>query len=235
MIRILVGVGVLAFAGVADLRWRRAPDACWLIVACVGIVLLAADWASTPSFWAFHQAALITAALVFVMALVGYITGLIAGGADAKALASLAILAPLPLGAAWSLPLSPPLPLVLTSLTNGLILALSVPLVLLVWNIAHGDVDGARTLLGFKRPLEKVDLRVAWPLEFVDEEGEHVVAATPRGVPRDAFDPDAMAEHGHERVWVTPKVPFLVPLWLGFVLAVLVGDPFTTALEAILA
>lgn len=235
MVRILVGVGVLAFAGIADLRWRRAPDACWLVVAVVGVILLAADWAATPMFWTFNQAALITSGLVFLMALVGYVTGLITGGADAKALASLAILAPLPLGAAWSMPLASPLPLVLTSLTNGLLLALTVPVVLLAWNLAHGDIDGARTLLGFKTRLERVDLRVAWPLEYVDEDGEHVVAATPRGVPRDAFDPDAMAKLGHQRVWVTPKVPFLVPLWLGFVVAVLLGDPFTAFIDAVLA
>lgn len=235
MARILVGVGVLAFAGVADLRWRRAPDACWLVVAGVGVVLLALDWALTPMFWTVHQAALVTAALVLVMAIVGYLTGLIAGGADAKALASLAVLAPVPLGAAWQLPLASPLPLVLTSLTNGLILALVVPVMLLAWNLLHADVDGARTLLGFKTHLESVDLRVAWPLEYVDEDGEHVVVATPRGVPRDAFDPATMAEHGHERVWVTPKVPFLVPLWLGFVIAVLLGDPFSAVLEIVLA
>lgn len=230
-----VGVGVLAFAGVADLRWRRAPDVCWLIVAGIGLVLLAVDWIATPAFWTIYKATLATAGVVLVMAIVGYVTGLITGGADAKALAALSILAPLPLGPSWDLVLASPLPLAVTALTNGLLLALAVPVLLLVWNLVRGDVDGVRTFLGFRTDLDHIRLRVVWPLEFIDDEGHHVVTTTPRGVPRDAFDPDALAEAGRERVWVTPKIPFLVPLWLGFLVAILLGDPFVALLNAVLA
>lgn len=234
IVRVVVGLTVLAFAGICDLRWRRAPDASWLVVAGAGAVLLAVDASTTPAFWSTHQAALLTSGLVFAMAVGGYVTGLITGGADAKALASLALLAPLPL-AGWTLPLGSPLPLAVTALTNGLIIALAVPVLLLVWNLATLELDGARTLLGFRTSLDKVDLRVVWPLEYVDDEGHHQVVATPGGVPRDAFDPDALAAIGRDRVWVTPKVPFLVPLWLGFAAGVLVGDPFAAVLRGVLA
>lgn len=234
LVRILVGVGVLAFAAACDLRWRRAPDACWLTVAGVGAVLLGIEWATTPAFWPIYQPALLAAGLVFALAIVGYATGLITGGADAKALASLAVLAPLPLDPAWSVPLVSPFPLVLTSLTNGLLVALAVPLVLLVANLSRGDVDGARTFLAFRTDVDRVDHRVVWPLEYLDDEGTRRAAVTPGGVPQDAFDPDAMAQAGHERVWVSPKVPFLVPLWIGLIVAVLVGDPFSALLTAIL-
>lgn len=234
VLRIVVGLSVLAFAAVCDLRWRRAPDACWLLVAGVGLVLLGVDAVGEPAFWAQNQATLLTAGIVVVMAIVGYLTGLIAGGADAKALASLAILAPLPLSPVLSLPLASPLPLAVTALTNGLLIALLVPLLLLTWNLLHGDVSGARTFLGFRTQIDRVDLRVVWPLEYVTEDGEHVVRATPGGVPRDAFDPEVLAERGREEIWVTPKVPFLVPLWFGLVVAVLLGDPFAAFLRAFL-
>lgn len=231
--RIVVGLTVLAFAGVCDLRWRRAPDASWLVVAAAGLGLLTIDAARTPDFFATHAPALWTSGLIVVMAIAGYLTGLITGGADAKALASLALLAPLPL-TGWSIPLASPLPLAVTALTNGLIVALSVPVLLFLWNVLTGDIDGWRTFLGYQTDLESLDVRAAWPLEYVDEQGEHQVVATPGGVPRDAFDPAQLAEIGRERVWVTPKVPFLVPLWLGLVIAVLLGDPFAALLETLL-
>jgi preflagellin peptidase FlaK len=233
--RVVVGVGVLAFAAVCDLRWRRAPDACWLVVAGIGAALLAVQWARTPAFWAEYQPAIVAAGLVLALAVVGYVTGLITGGADAKALASLAVLAPVPLDAAWTLPLPSAFPVVLTSLTNGLLVALLVPVALVLVNLARGDVDGARTLTAVRTSVEDVDLRVVWPLEHVDEDGQVQVATTPGGVPRDAFDPAELAEAGRERIWVSPKVPFLVPLWVGLVGAVLVGDPLAAGLEVLLA
>lgn len=229
----VIAIGVVAFAAVCDLEWRRAPDACWILVAGAGAFLLAVEWVLTPSFWAVHRPALLTSLLVVGLAIGGYLTGLIAGGADAKALASLAVLAPLPL-VGGSLPLASPFPLVLTSLTNGLLIALIVPVVLVVWNLARGDVSGVRTFLGFRARLDRIRERVVWPLEYVDEEGAVVVESSPRGMPRDAFDPEALRAAGRERVWVTPKVPFLVPLWLGLVLAVLVGDPLAWLLDAVL-
>jgi preflagellin peptidase FlaK len=80
--------------------------------------------------------------------------------------------------------------------------------------------------------VQDIDPRVLWPLEYIDEDGHHVKRLTPRGVPLDAFDPKALAARGIDRVWVTPKVPFLVPLFAGFVVAVLVGDPLAVALDA---
>ncbi len=232
--RLVVAITVLAFAAVCDLRWRRAPDACWLIVAGAGVLLLAAEWLATPAFFALYRPALLTALMVLGLAVVGYLTGLIAGGADAKALASLALLAPVPLAPSWQIPLASPFPLALTALTNALLLALVVPGVLLVVNLARGDIDGARTFLAFRTRLEGLRRRVVWPLEYVDEDGEHVVASSPRLLPRDAFDPDALARLGRERVWVTPKVPFLVPLWAGLIVAILLGDPLAWSLRSLM-
>lgn len=233
-IRIVVGAGVLSFAAVADLRWRRAPDLCWVLVALVGAALLATEALTTPAYWSTNMPALVTSGLVLVLAIGGYYTGLIAGGADAKALASLSLLAPLPLSAGWSQPLGSILPLVVTVLMNGLLVALAVPVLLTVWNLARRDIDSWRTVLGFRTRIDRVDLRVVWPLEYVDEEGEHHRAYTPGGVPLDAYEPKRLLEQGVERVWVTPKIPFLVPLSIGFAGAVLLGDPFATLLETVL-
>ena len=157
----------------------------------------------------------------------------VAGGADAKAMVSLAILAPVPLDPAWTLALASPFPLVLTALVNGLLVGLLVPVGLVVLNLARGDLAGWHTFLGFRVDAETIDLRVVWPVEYVDEDGQRQIAVSPRSVPDEAFDPQWLKAHGIDRPWVTPKVPFLVPLWVGLVLAVTLGDPMALALDAL--
>jgi len=229
--RVLTGTAVLGFAAACDLKWRRAPDASWLVMIAVGAILLVGQAATEPAFLSRNLPPLLASAMIFGAALLGYVTGLLTGGADAKALASLAVLAPLPLDVAWQTPLPSSLPLVLTALTNGLVLGLAVPVVLTLTNLLRGDVDGARTVLATRVPVDQVEERIVWPLEYVSEEGEVVTEYTPGRVPLDAFDADALAERGREQVWVTPKIPFLVPLFVGFVLAALVGDPVATLLR----
>lgn len=234
-LRIFIGAGILSFAAACDIKWRRAPDAAWILMAAAGAVLLLVQASMQPAFWQTHMPSLITAGIVAILAIAGYVTGLIAGGADAKALVSLAVLAPVPLDVSWQMPLESVLPLVVTAVTNGLIVGLAVPVALLFVNLGRGDVDGLRTVFATRVRLEHVSERVAWPLEYVDADGRIVTATMPGNVPLDAFDSDELAAHGREHVWVSPKIPFLVPLTFGFAIAVILGDPLAATLELWLA
>ncbi len=233
-LRILTGASVLAFAAACDVKWRRAPDAAWVLMALVGAVLLGVQAILQPGFFDVYLPALVTAGVVAVLAMAGYATGLIAGGADAKALVSLSVLAPVPLDAAWSLPLESLLPLVVTAVANGLLVGLAVPLALAFVNIARGDIDGMRTFLATRVALDRLEERVVWPLEYVGTDGEIVTATMPGNVPLDAFDPDDLAAEGRKRIWVSPKIPFLVPLTFGFAVAVILGDPLAALLRLLL-
>lgn len=233
-LRILAGSSLLVFAAACDIKWRRAPDATWLLAAGVGVVLLAFQALREPGLFGAYLASLVTAGAVAGLAIAGYLTGLIAGGADAKALVSLSILAPLPLDPAWTIPLDSVLPLVVTALANGLVVGVAVPVVLIGLNLVRGDVDGLRTLLATRVPTDSVRERVTWPLEYVDAEGNVVKATRPGEVPLDAFDREELAERGREWVWVTPKIPFLVPLTFGFAVAVILGDPLAAGLRWLL-
>lgn len=234
-VRILAGAAILTFAAACDVKWRRAPDAAWAIMATIGALLLAVQAWLDPAFLQRYTPALVTAAVVGLLAIAGYLTGLIAGGADAKALVSLAILAPVPLDVAWAIPLESVLPLVVTAVANGLAVGLAVPLALAVVNLVRGDIDGWRTFLATRVPLDKVDERVTWPLEYVGDDGDVVTATMPGSVPLDGFDPSEMEGAGREEVWVSPKIPFLVPLTFGFAVAVVLGDPLAAGLRLLLA
>lgn len=233
-LRIFAGASILTFAAACDIKWRRAPDAAWLLMALVGGLLLAVQWFAEPGFADVHMASLITAGIVALLAIVGYLSGLIAGGADAKALVSLSILAPVPLDVVWTVPLESVLPLVVTAVANGLVVGLAVPLALAAVNLARGDIDGVRTFLATRVKTERVQERVTWPLEYVDEDGEIVTVTMPGNMPLDGFDRAEMLEAGREHVWVSPKIPFLVPLVFGFAIAVVLGDPLAALLRFLL-
>lgn len=176
------------------------------------------------------------------------------GMADAKALLVLSLLLPTvptystPLG---TLPLAAP-PLGVLSLavvSNALLLACAYPLALAVRNVRAGRLSWRSFVARPARPEELpelhgefqgVDLDVfrayldwreidARELSDVDEWNADVFLAEldgPRyGTTADDLRQglDALAENS-SRVWVTPGVPFLVPIFAGLVTALTIGD-----------
>jgi preflagellin peptidase FlaK len=225
--RLLVGATLLAFASYTDWRWRRAPNLLWWIMAGAGAALLALeaalDWSGVAARWPY-----LVFAPLFAAAIYGFWwVGLIAGGADAKALMALALLVPFPLALADALPLLPaPVPGSFTILGDSLVVFLLIPLSLLAWNVAHGHARLPHALLGVKRKARDVRRGHAWPMEVVDADGRRRTKLFASRMS------DAQIEEtfqrvqalGEAKVWVTPKIPFMIPLLAGFLAAFFVGD-----------
>lgn len=237
LLRLFAGVAVLSFASYTDWRWRRAPNVLWLLLAAIGVVALGAQIALEPDTltarWPF---------LVFIpgFALVIYglwYFGLIAGGADAKALMAIGVLAPFPILFAdgWP-PLAGPLPGAFTVLGDSLLLFLVIPIGFAVWNLAHGDARFPHLFLGTKRAAKNVRRGHAWPMEIVREDGTRATKLFASRMSDDEIEGtfDRVQTLGDERVWVSPKVPFMIPLLLGFIAAFLVGDLLFGLLRVIL-
>lgn len=227
LIRLFSGVSLLGFASYTDWKWRRAPNVLWLAMAGIGIGVLGIELTLDPSGtlarWPYLAGALALMALVYGL----WWVGLIAGGADAKALMALAVLLPFPLALADGMPLlASPLPGGFTVLGNSLIAFLLVPLGFLLWNVAHGDLRAPHLLLGMKKRASDVRRGHQWPMEVVDETGAR----------RTRLFASRMSDHeieetfarvqalGDERVWVSPKIPFMIPILAGLLLAFFVGD-----------
>lgn len=237
LLRLLVGATLLAFASYTDWKWRRAPNALWMIMAAAGVALLAAEIALDPALlrdqWPYLAFVPAFAALVYGL----WWLGLIAGGADAKALMALGVLLPFPFTAEAGLPLlTSPMPGAFVVLADSLLLFLAIPLSFFVWNLLHGHLRLPHAFLGLKRPARTVRQGHAWPMEVVDEDGKRRTRLFASRMSTEEIETtfDRVQALGDERVWVTPKIPFMIPLLGGFVLAFLAGDLLLGLLQGVL-
>ncbi len=195
-----------------------------------GAVLLAAGWAYGLDANGVPVAAVAVYAAVLLAR--GLFEGrILYGGADAKAVITIAVLLPL-----WSTPLLAQTttltallqvtPFALTALVNGAVLALAVPIWLAIRNARRGEFSFARGFLGTSIATDELSLRFVWlhepklegrapPMEFDTAAEDHQLrveqAAKLRG-------------QGIARVWVTPQIPLVLFFALGAGLALLLGN-----------
>jgi preflagellin peptidase FlaK len=171
--------------------------------------------------------------IMLVLAHLFYQFGLLRGGADAKALMSIAILVPMYPSIEPGLPLislSPTIqhavdlmfPFALVALLDAALLLVSLPLFFLAFNALRGDVKGIRALFGYRVGIDSVP-KFVWLMELV-ENGKLVRVLLPRKKENRNEQIAKLREKGLDRVWVTPQIPFLVPMTFGFAAAFLVGN-----------
>jgi len=147
---------------------------------------------------------------------------LIFGGADAKALMALAILVPL-VPKLENFPMYDALPFFTwTIFSNSVILFLFIPLSLLIFNMAKRNVEFPYCLVGYKMKAEKALEKFVWPLEkFKDGERRFVYMPSEFEAEEEILE---LQKHGLNEIWVTPKIPFMIPLLAGFTASFILGD-----------
>lgn len=155
------------------------------------------------------------------------------GGADAKALIALSLLVPtypdaLPFPLFAANPFMEPalrivFPFSLVVWVDAAIVSLAVPIALLVYNAARGDLAFPQALLGYRVSLDSMPSNV-WLMERITEGGEHVLVLFPKRGTDPSSDVARLRAAGIDRPWVQPKTPFMVPLLVGFLLAFFAGN-----------
>lgn len=213
-VRFLLGAAMLAGAVPSDVRVRRVPNAWWLPFVALAAFLVAGDLLDPARDWRLLAIAYGGAAAIAAMMYALWRLHLF-GGADAKALMVLAFLAP------WPNPDAPAsIQPALDALANGSLLMLGVPLASLLLNLLRGDLALPAMLLGWRQPLARARAAHVWPLQRVRGDGT-VGWVFWRRASLDSLDAeyDALEAAGVRKVWVTAKVPFLVPLALGLAVA----------------
>ena len=162
-----------------------------------------------------------------------YFTNVIHGGADAKALMSIALVLP------WY-PILPNLPLIATPAAIADIVDISFPFMMLVlmmgslsvmflpfYNLALNAKQGnfmlPMALFGRRVKVADAEKALVWPMERLVD-GKMQRALFPKRGRNLMKEYEALRAAGIQDVWVTHKIPFIVPITVGLVLAATVGN-----------
>jgi len=219
VIRLITGTILLAYASYTDMKIRRAPNTLWIIMGIVGIILLIIQYLNGgfPNIWY-----IIFIPIMIALMYLFFQLRLLFGGADTKALMALAILVPIqPLIGSFPLWLSF-LPGSFCIFLNALILFLFIPISLFLVNIGKRHLRFPHCFLGYIVPIEKAKQTFVWPMEKIHNGKRKLIY-----MPTDYDVDEELAEFeklGITEIWVTPKIPFMIPLLAGFLVTFFLGD-----------
>jgi preflagellin peptidase FlaK len=175
---------------------------------------------------------LLTIPAMIIIAHIFFQTGLLKGGADAKALMSLAVLVPF-YPAFYGFPLIElasqagslmgiVFPFSLVILMNSAILTVFAPLVFLAINARKGDLEFPQCLFGYKARLSEFP-KFAWLMERA-RDGRVETRVFPKRRGNKEEEIQALTDLGREEAWATPQLPFMVPMFFGLLISFLIGN-----------
>lgn len=204
--RTLVAAVMLVGAAWWDIRFRRIPNLYWFPFVAFAAIFVAVDVAEGS--WVHLIGATVVAALSYVFWRFG-----LWGGADAKGVMVLAFLVQANFNGVTTLA-------VLDALVAGMILVLVWPPVLLVYNLSLGDRQFPAMLIGRRMDIEQARRSWVFPLQTVD--GWQWRPPIGKDLHSDYR---SLEKAGHDRVWVSEKVPLMVFIFVGFLLVSAFGSP----------
>lgn len=249
ILKIIFITPFLLYSCLSDIKTRRVSNKLWLVMLALGSVFVLYDiWSYGLKylFWIFISTGL-TFAFVYVLFQLG-----VFGGADAKSLIALSIIFPVYPNFMFfnsGFPLHDPLPLfegffAFGIFENAVILTIVVPIGLAFYNLTKmgfhidkpfyafigyktkiaklSDKRHIKLIDGFK--IENNELKFFFKrggVEIDDEVINELKNASEKGLIKD-------------NVWVTPGLPFMIPITLGFFVSVFYGDLITELTKYIL-
>jgi preflagellin peptidase FlaK len=218
--RLVTGISILSYASYTDMITRRASNILWILMGSIGAILLVIQYFTIGFDNPYY--------LLFIPFMIGLFFAffqlrLIFGGADAKALMAITILAPLePAIDQFPIWKESVMPFSWSIFSNSIIMFMFIPLGFLIFNIIKGNIKFPYALLGYKTNIQKAREKFVWPLEKIVD-GKRKFAYMPKEY--DADDEfEEFEKNGITDVWVTPKIPFMIPLLIGFIFAFIFGD-----------
>ena len=219
-LRFLIGTLILAYASYTDIKTRTASNYLWVILGGLGGVLLLVQYLTVG----FENIML----LIFIPIMIGLMylffqLRLIFGGADAKALMAIAVLVPLQPDMG-SLPVYSQsfMPGSWIVFSNSVILFLIIPISLIIINMIHRNFEFPYMFVGYRMKIKKARETFVWPLEKIVD-GERKFVRMPEDFEIDD-ELDLFEKLGIDEIWVTPKIPFIIPLLGGYMFTYIFGD-----------
>lgn len=253
LLRVAICLLILGYSCVTDWKTRRAPNRLWYFMGAIGLILglfelygsgfdryLIFSWAFGIIF--------ISVIMYFLYYFFQYfgMSGL--GGADAKALIAIAIMFPYYpqielLGI--SLPLADVTRSIIFGFSvfgNALVLNLVVPIALFAYNLLNVPLEELKSkplsaFTGYKVGVEGLKGKhVRLMNRYSEEDGQLKKKRAFEGSEVDDATYQNLLKWKSEgkigdKVWVTPKIPFLIPITLGFLVAIFYGDILTQVIS----
>ena len=151
-----------------------------------------------------------------------YVTGILKGGADAKSLMALSIALPVRptcLSVIQGMDAMGMFPMSLLLLASVMTVASAIPIA--VRNIIAERDMTLRNLVMMRKDIDDVVPTHMWiGQDVIDGEVRYVKDA-------DVSALDRLKEHGADNVWVSPIVPFMVPITIALVFELAIMDPLS--------
>jgi len=192
--------------------------------AIVSIIVLAYLWGNEPYFQHF-----LAVPVVMLFMVVLYMANVIRGGADAKALLALAIVFPFylnigefPLISPASADIEVLFPFTLSVLVNAAIIVAILPLFFFFKNLAVREFEFPQGFLGYKMDNKEIVGRHVWLMERA-EDGRIMKYVTPKSSEDLSKEVELLTKAGRTRIWVTPKLPFIIPITASVLLTAFIG------------
>lgn len=222
--RLAASLLMLSYGSYRDLRTREVANKLWLIFGAVGVVMNVVDFVFLGRATSDLIQVGVSVGLTWPIAVAFFYVGLY-GGADAKALMTLAVLVPTATRGTNLHPFTP-----LTVLTNGVFCSLVVPLAFFLYN-GSKILRGEEIFRDFEDEPTWRKVAAAFLGRRIDDIGNRKfllpLEKKENGVRRFNFSLlTAEEEELREAkdMWVTPGIPLIVFLTAGFVIAIVYGD-----------
>ena len=222
-LRVASALAMLVYGSYSDLRFREITDTLWIVFAVVGLGLNGLQFILLGLESLDPVLSLVSFGVTAGIALALYWLGFY-GGADAKALIVVAIIIPIYSSVYTLHPFAP-----LTVLTNGFMVTLVLPVGYLVFNLVR-LARGERIFKGFEAESSWRKFLAALLGYRTRRKGEgkflvsleKVVDGKRRfelGMMKDEVEFTEKAD-----IWVTPGIPLVAFLTIGFLIALYPGD-----------
>lgn len=238
ILKILFCTPFLLYSCYSDIKTRRVSNKVWLVMLEVGIIFVLSDVSTYGA--AYIPRLFISAGFIFVFVYILFHLGMF-GGADAKSLIVLSIILPgYPEIQAfgYTFPLNKPLIdlFAFGVFGNAVLLTIVVPITLALYNLTKMGMHIANIdnpfyfFIGYKCKISELankHIKLIQNFEVVN--GTVKFRFKRGGTEIDGkviSELKALSEKGliKDEIWVTPGLPFMIPITLGFIAAVFYGD-----------